>query len=164
MAFVYIGIGSNIGDRRGYLSGAVGMIIERASAELVAESSILETKAVDYTEQPDFLNQIILVKTSLSPGKLLEILKGIENALGRVKRFDKGPREIDLDILLYDNLVMNDESLDIPHPEILNRDFIMAHLVELNPELRDPVTGEKYSGILINKNNKVREISVNRAV
>lgn len=154
MALVYIGIGGNMGDRRNYLSSAVQMIIARAPAELAAESSILETKAVDYTEQPDFLNQIILVKTSLTPVELLGILKDIEKELGRVKRFDKGPREIDLDILLYDDLVINNENLVIPHPQILNRDFIMVHLIELNPQLRDPITGEKYSVLRISENKK----------
>lgn len=164
MAFVYIGLGSNMGDRRGYLSRAVRMIIEKTSAELVAESSILETKAVDYTEQPDFLNQIILVKTRLSPTELLGTLKDVENTLGRVRRFDKGPREIDLDILLYDNLVVNSMDLVIPHPEIQNRDFIIEHLVELTPGLEDPVTGEKYSVKRIKKGRKDRENMAGNAV
>lgn len=152
MACVYIGLGSNVGDRGKYISSAVRMIMEKTSSDLLAESSILETKAVDYIEQPDFLNQVILIETRIPPDHLLEILKDIEKNLGRVKRFDKGPREIDLDILLYENIVMNNSTLIIPHPEILNRDFIMAHLIELNPELRDPVTGEKYSVLRSNKN------------
>jgi len=152
MAFVYIGLGSNIGDRQHYLSSAVRMIREKTSASILAESSILETKAVDYTDQPDFLNQIILVETQIPPEMLLEILKDIEKTLGRIERFVKGPREIDLDILLYDNLIINKTNLVIPHPGIIERIFIMTHLVELNRELRDPVTGEKYSVLLNVKN------------
>ncbi len=144
MAYAYIGLGSNLGDRERYLSDAVTMIIKESSSKLVAESSILETKAVDFTEQPDFLNQVILVITSLTPVELLISLKGIEKRLGRMKRFSKGPREIDLDILLYDNLVIKSDVLIIPHPEILNRDFILQSLIELSPELTDPVTGGKY--------------------
>jgi len=150
MALVYIGLGSNIGERRDYLASAVRMIRERISPETLHESSVVETKAVDFTEQPDFLNQVILIETGFSPDELLEILKDIEIALGRVKRFEKGPREIDLDILLYDNIIMNTGILIIPHPEIRNREFIMDHLIELNPELRDPVTGEKFSALKIN--------------
>jgi len=152
MASVYIGLGSNVGDRELYLSSAVRMIKDRTSPELLIESSILETKAVDYIDQPDFLNQVILIETGIPPDELLQILKDIEKTLGRVKRFDKGPREIDLDILLYENIVMKNSSLVIPHPEILNRDFIIAHLIELNPELRNPLTGEKYSVLKSNKN------------
>lgn len=152
MASVYIGLGSNVGDREKYLSSAVRMIMEKTSSELLTESSILETKAVDYIEQPDFLNQVILIKTQIPPDQLLQILKDIEKNLGRVKRFDKGPREIDLDILLYDDIIMNNSTLVIPHPEILKRDFVIVHLIELNPELRDPVTGEKYSVLRSNKN------------
>lgn len=159
MPLVYIGLGSNIGERREYLVSAIRMIKERISPELLYESSVIETKAVDYTEQPDFLNQVILIKTQIPPEKLLETLKEIEKTLGRVKRFDKGPREIDLDILLYDNLVMNNSSLVIPHPEIRNREFIIKHLVELNPELRDPVTGENYSGLLIKDKLKTTGLS-----
>ncbi len=145
MALVYIGLGSNIGERENYLSSAIGLIKTKASAVIVAESSILETKAVDFTEQPDFLNQVVLIRTDLEPVKLLEVLKEIEKELGRVRRFSKGPREIDLDILLYDDLVVHGSELEIPHPEIKNRWFILKHLVELNPELREPATGEKYS-------------------
>lgn len=144
MALVYIGLGSNMGERGDYLSGAVKLIKVKAYAEIIAESSILETKAVDFTDQPDFLNQVVLIRTDLEPAKLLEVLKGVEKDLGRVRRFSKGPREIDLDILLYDDLVLHSRALDIPHPEIKNRWFILKHLVELNPELRDPVSGEKY--------------------
>jgi len=158
MAFVFIGLGSNIGDRGRYLASAVRMVKEIISPDMLAESSILETKAVDFTEQPDFLNQVILIKTEIPPEKLLEMLKEIENTLGRVRRFTKGPREIDLDILLYDDVVMNSDVLIIPHPEILNRDFILENLIELNPELRDPRTGEKYSLLHNQKKEKVKDL------
>jgi len=75
-----------------------------------------------------------------------------------VRRFTKGPREIDLDILLYDDVVMNSDVLIIPHPEILNRDFILENLIELNPELRDPRTGEKYSLLHNQKKEKVKDL------
>lgn len=144
MARVFIGLGSNVGDRTAYLLSAAGMIRALPGTELVAESSIIETRAVDFLEQPDFMNQVLLVETELLPHVLLESLQGIENLLGRIRRFPKGPREIDIDILLYDDLVLNDESLVIPHPEITRREFVIKHLLELDPGLSDPVTGIKY--------------------
>lgn len=148
MAVVYIGLGSNMGDRAEYLRNAAEQILARCSASLFAESSIRETKAVDFTDQPDFLNQIIKISTDLDPVTLLSYLKEIESEMGRIYRFSKGPREIDMDILLYNDLIMSESMLKIPHPEILNRDFILEHLVELDPELTDPVSKKKYSEVL----------------
>jgi 2-amino-4-hydroxy-6-hydroxymethyldihydropteridine diphosphokinase len=147
MAIVYIGLGSNVGNREEYLHRAVSEIINRSGAELIAESSILETKAVDFMNQPDFLNMIIKINTAVEPLRLLEMLLEIEKNLGRIRRFPKGPREIDLDILLYDNMIMNEPSLKIPHPEILNRDFIQYHLLELDSDLIEPLSQKKYSEV-----------------
>jgi 2-amino-4-hydroxy-6-hydroxymethyldihydropteridine diphosphokinase len=91
---------------------------------------------------------IIKIETDLDPVTLLHHLKEIEVEMGRVYRFSKGPREIDIDILLYNDLVMNESTLKIPHPEILRRDFILEHLAELDPELTDPVSKKKYSEVL----------------
>lgn len=149
MATVYIGLGSNLGNRESFLALAVKKIAE-AAGRVIAESSVLETKAVDFTDQPDFLNQIVKIETGLAPLQLLDALKRIETELGRSKTFPKGPREIDLDILLYNDIILNSEKLVIPHPQIVHRDFIMQHLIELDPGLCDPVTGMEYSG-LVNK-------------
>ena len=145
MAAAYIGLGSNLGSRGLFLASAVKMISEHCG-RVVAESSVIETRAVDFTDQPDFLNQVVKIETELHPLRLLEELKRIETAIGRTKTFPKGPREIDLDILLYDDLVLNSEKLVIPHPQIVHRDFVLRHLLELDPELRDPVTGRMYRG------------------
>ncbi len=150
MAVVYIGLGSNIGNRAEYLRSASANIINKCGASLIAESSVRETKAVDFTDQPDFLNQIIKIKTDLAPQVLLDRLKEIETEMGRIYRFSKGPREIDIDILLYNDLIISGSMLNIPHPEILKRDFIMEHLVELDPELTDPVSKKKYSEVFYN--------------
>ena len=154
MALVFLGLGSNIGDRESYIDLAKKFIVSETESEIIAESSISETEPVDYTEQPLFLNQIIIVKVFLEPEILLKAVKNIEKKLGRKKRFSKGPREIDIDILLYDNLVYNSESLSIPHPEIVNRDFVLEHLAELDPELKDPLTHKKYREVLGNGCNK----------
>jgi len=147
MAVVYIGLGSNIGDRYGYLLKGKMEILEKCGALLAAESSIKETKAVDFEDQPDFLNQVIKVQTDLNPADLLKILKEIEKDMGRIYRFSKGPREIDLDILLYDDIIISESNLKIPHPGILNRDFVLEHLIELDSELIDPLSKKKYSEV-----------------
>ncbi len=150
MAVVYIGLGSNIGDREEYLRSAALSILNKCSASLVAESSVKETKAVDFEDQPDFLNQVIKIRTELNPVMLLTIMKEIESDMGRVYRFSKGPREIDLDILLYDDRIINESILKVPHPEIVKRDFVLEHLIELDPELIDPISKKKYSEVFYN--------------
>ncbi len=144
MSVVFIGLGSNVGSREGYLRTAVSLIVERCGAALLAESSVKETKAVDFTEQPDFLNQVVKVSTNLPPDELLKVLKNIESDIGRIHRFDKGPREIDLDILLYDDIIIEEDNLVVPHPGIMNRGFVIEHLLELDPLLADPVSKRKY--------------------
>ncbi len=144
MAHVFIGLGSNLGDRQVNLAEACRLLLSIKGISLLKKSSIEETKPVDFLEQPDFLNQIIQIKTLIDPLELLNITKKIENGLGRVKTIPKGPRIIDLDILLYDDLIMNSPELTIPHPQIKNRKFILKHLIEIDPELADPVTGILY--------------------
>lgn len=148
MAIVYAGLGSNIGNRAGYLASARDLIVSDAGAIIIAETSISETRPVDHTDQPLFMNQIIKIEAAADPESLLCSFKEIEKKLGRKKRFSKGPREIDIDILLYDNIVYNSEKLVIPHPEIFKRGFVLEHLVELDPELEDPVTHKKYREVL----------------
>ncbi len=144
MAVVYVGIGTNLGDRFENIKNAKSELFNTGLVDILDESTIDETEPVDLPDQPKFLNQIILIKTAILPEKLLIILKNIEKKLGRKKTIDKGPRTIDLDILLYDDILLNTADLKIPHPEIRNRGFIIKHLNELNPHLVDPVTGEKY--------------------
>ncbi len=150
MALVYAGLGSNLGNRAGYIAQAKDLIVSDAGAIIIAESSISETIPVDYVDQPLFINQIIKIETDADPETLLKSFKKIEKKIGRKKRFSKGPREIDIDILLYDNIVYNSKNLVIPHEGILKRGFILEHLVELDPELEDPVTHKKYREVLNN--------------
>ncbi len=144
MAAAYIGLGSNLGDREGSLREAVHYLAARIPLRILKTSSILETDPVDFLDQPRFMNMIIHIETFLTPHELLHALKKAERELGRGKTFRKGPRTIDLDILLYDDIILNTADLVIPHPEIRNREFVVRHLVELDPELIDPVTGGKY--------------------
>lgn len=144
MAIVYIGLGSNLGDRKKHLADAIQYLTSRCPVTILDTSSIIETDPVDYLDQPPFLNQIILIKTSLAPQDLLQELKQAEASLGRTKSILKGPRTIDLDILLYDDITLKTDDLTIPHPQIKKRKFILRHLIELDPDLIDPETGRKY--------------------
>jgi 2-amino-4-hydroxy-6-hydroxymethyldihydropteridine diphosphokinase len=151
MSLAYIGLGSNLGDRRDNLARACAELLKSRDIKLLEQSSIEETEPVDYLSQPLFLNQIILIETAISPEKLLQVLKLIEKKFGRKKTIPKGPRIIDLDILLYDDFIFNSASLKIPHPEIKNRTFVLKHLIEINPDLVDPLTGVLYADILQKK-------------
>jgi 2-amino-4-hydroxy-6-hydroxymethyldihydropteridine diphosphokinase len=147
VARVYIGLGTNLGERRKNLERAKEKILNNHSISLIKESSIDETDPVDYLEQPKFLNQIILIETSTQPHELLRILKRIELQMGRTGGVSKGPRIIDLDILLYDDFINDSVELSIPHPGIKERHFILKHLLEIDPDLIDPLEKRRYRDI-----------------
>ncbi|MDY6933820.1 MAG: 2-amino-4-hydroxy-6-hydroxymethyldihydropteridine diphosphokinase [Spirochaetota bacterium] len=144
MALVYIGLGSNVGNRSLNLENSIYELIQYSSIKLIRMSSVEETRPVDFLDQPMFLNQVIGIETDIEPFELLEILKGIELKLGRTKTLPKGPRIIDMDILLYDDVILKTEVLKIPHPQIKSRGFIMKHLLELDSNIVDPVTKISY--------------------
>lgn len=148
MARVFVGLGANLGDREANLETAAALIEADPDITLLKKSGIIETDPVDYLDQPRFLNQIVLINTALPPQELLSRLLAIEADMGRVRDIPKGPRRIDLDILLYDTLIIDTERLVIPHPGIPKREFLLAHLIELEPALRDPLSGEAYSRML----------------
>jgi len=107
-----------------------------------AQGPVRQTAPLENTQQPDFLNQVVCVNTSLDPRGLLELLLDVESALGRVRDVPKGPRTIDCDILLYGNLVLDSPELVLPHPAITTRPFVTEQLVELDAEIRDPRNGQ----------------------
>ncbi len=146
---VYLSVGSNIGDRQGNLHQAVSAI-ERERIRVTAESSVYETEPQDVTDQPWFLNMVVACETSYFPVQLLAVLRGIERAMGRVRsdRTRRGPRLIDLDILLFGNLRMETDQLTIPHPRMLVRRFVLEPLLEINRGLRYPVGNELISAHL----------------
>lgn len=144
MAPVYIGIGSNLGDRAANLERAKREILGIPGVAITGESSVEETEPVDYLDQPMFLNQVVLIETDIDPLTLLGLLEDIETAMGRERNVDKGPRAIDLDILLYGRRIVASERLTIPHHAITRRPFVMRHLLEIDPLLADPVTRKPY--------------------
>ena len=134
----YIGLGSNLGDRRLNLENAIDMLARTGGISLIARSSIYETKPVGLKNQPDFLNCAVEVLTGLSPYELLYACMEIERKLKRVRGVRWGPRTADLDILFYGSLVMDEEKLKIPHPRISERGFVLVPMAEIAPELLHP--------------------------
>jgi 2-amino-4-hydroxy-6-hydroxymethyldihydropteridine diphosphokinase len=134
---VYIGIGSNLGDRQRNLRAARDGI-SAAGLHVARVSSLYETAPRDLPEQPWFLNQVVEVETELLPLQLLGKLQKIEQSMGRRRIVAKGPRVIDLDILLYGRAVIHHAGLEIPHPRMTERRFVLEPLAELAPDLRLP--------------------------
>ncbi len=137
MTTVYLAMGSNVGDREENLRRAIQLLSE-AGIRIKKSSSIYETEPVDYLEQDWFLNSVLEAETELTPLDLLRTMRGIEASMGSKKPFAKGPRLIDLDILLYGEQSIDTAELQVPHPRMLERKFVMVPLVELAAELRHP--------------------------
>lgn len=137
MPIVYLSLGSNVGDREPNLRAAIAAL-PPAGVHVKRVSSIYETEPVDYLDQPWFLNCVVEAETDLQPRALLQALHAIESQLGNKKEFAKGPRKIDLDILLYGAETISTPDLRIPHPRMLSRRFVLAPLSELAPNLKHP--------------------------
>lgn len=148
MPSVYIGFGSNIGDRLVHIQDAIRALSETEGITLQKISSVYQTEPVGYETQAQFLNGVAAIQTDLSPLSLLHILKDIETAVGRRHRIRWGPREIDLDILLYGDMCLQTEKLIIPHPEMHRRRFVLAPLAEIAPNLVHPVFQETVQSLL----------------
>ncbi len=138
MAKVYLGLGSNKGERLTYLQSALNGIGKLAGTSVRSVSSVYETEPVGKKDQAEFLNAVAEIETSLSPHELLRTLKRIEKDLGRKDWIRWGPREIDIDILYYDDAVLKDVKIQIPHREIANRRFVLIPLSEIAQGLVDP--------------------------
>jgi len=134
----FIGMGSNLGDRRSFLEKASQEISSHPQVRVIRLSSLYETEPVGYLDQGWFLNQVMEIETTLTPEELLSFLQGIENKLGRKRLIRWGPRVIDLDILLYGNLTIESPQLIIPHPRMYERGFVMIPLQEIAPDLIHP--------------------------
>ncbi len=147
MKTVYLGLGSNLGDRQARLRRAIELLREEG-VEVRRVSGIYESEPVDYTAQPWFLNCVVEAETELMPLQLLKRLQKIEARVGRRRTVPKGPRTIDIDILLYGNHVMATAPLTVPHPRLAERRFVLAPLREVAPGLRHPVSRKTISELL----------------
>lgn len=138
-ATAFLGLGANIGEPEAQLAAAVRALARRVTLE--ALSPVFLTEPVGGPEQPSYLNLVAKVGTDLAPAELLALTREIEDRLGRDRRFPNEPRTIDIDILAYDDLVMSDSRLTIPHPRMHTRGFVLFPLAEIAPEWRHPILG-----------------------
>ncbi len=135
----FIALGSNLGDRAAYLNRAVEMLRQTNGITVTALSSYYNTAPVGFEEQPDFLNAVVGIKTTLPPNELLRICAAIESELKRERIIHWGPRTIDLDILLYGDRIVDEDTLIIPHPRMQERSFVLEPLNEIAPQALHPV-------------------------
>lgn len=144
---VYLSLGTNLGNRAANLKGAISSLAPQMTVK--AKSKVYETPPWGYEDQPNFFNQVVSARTYIEPLPLLRHLKRLEVALGRKATFKYGPRLIDIDILFYDDLVLDEPSLVIPHPHLHERAFVLLPMMDIAPDLLHPV-----------KRKSIRELSV----
>ena len=142
MFVAYIGLGSNLGDRTATIRRALDRLAAQPEIEILAVSSLRETDPVGFEDQPRFLNGAAALRTELGPRELLDRMLEVERGLGRVREGTRyGPRTIDLDLLLHGDTVVDEPGLEIPHPRLAERTFVLEPLVELDPHLEVPGRG-----------------------
>ena len=144
----YVALGSNLGDKEANLRKALELLQERG-VEIVKTSTFISTEPYGVTDQPQFLNGVCEVRTSLVPLALLHTLLEIEQEMGRVRLRHWGERNIDLDLLLYEDVVLDTEELKLPHPDMQNREFVLLPVAEIAPELVHPTLQKTNSELVI---------------
>lgn len=143
---VFLALGSNLGERSENLRKAIAALEPQVT--VIKCSPIYETPPWGYEDQPKFLNQVIEASTNLPPASLLEYIKAVEERVGRKKTFRYGPRSIDIDIIFYDEEIVDSPPLIIPHAQMAERGFVLKPLVDIAPDFIHPVIGEKVSNLL----------------
>ena len=142
---IFLGFGTNVGNKKRNINLAIELLQEKIKDIKIAP--IYKSKPVGYTNQANFLNTAIKGTTDLSPLELLNFIKEIEKKVGRIKRFKWGPREIDIDILFYENLIFNNNLLQIPHLRLHKRDFVLKPLFDLEPKFIHPILNKSIAEI-----------------
>jgi 2-amino-4-hydroxy-6-hydroxymethyldihydropteridine diphosphokinase len=143
---IYLGMGTNRGDRLANLAATIEALPPQV--QVVRQSPVYQTPPWGYTDQPDFLNLVVEAQTALPPKELIAYLKDLELKVGRTASFRWGPREIDIDILFYNQLVYAEDGLEIPHPRLHDRAFVLVPLADLTPELIHPKLNSSVSELL----------------
>jgi 2-amino-4-hydroxy-6-hydroxymethyldihydropteridine diphosphokinase len=163
MARVFLSLGSNIGNRAGHLNAAIATLSD-ADVRVLRLSSFYETEPVDYLQQDWFLNCVVEGKTNLPAADLLSNLRAIETRMGSKKVIAKGPRILDIDILLYGDETITTPELQIPHPRMTQRRFVLVPLAEIAPELRHPSWHAKVAEMLATTSDKseVRRVETSK--
>lgn len=141
MVTAYLGLGSNLGDRRANINKALESLARGGHTRLARVSSLYETDPVGFEDQPDFLNIAVRIETELTPAELWAAIKEVERSAGRKETFKWGPRVIDIDILLYGDEKLSEENLEIPHPAMHERAFVLTPLAEIAPSVKHPALG-----------------------
>lgn len=136
---VYLGLGSNMGDRGKNIQEAINRLNSNCNMVVVSVSPLYNTAPFGFESQPDFLNGAAEIRTNLAPYEVLEACMDVEKSLGRIRTLRWGPRIIDLDILFYDDMILNDERLVIPHPLLHEREFVLLPLKDIAPEITHPI-------------------------
>ncbi|MFM7405645.1 MAG: 2-amino-4-hydroxy-6-hydroxymethyldihydropteridine diphosphokinase [Cuspidothrix sp.] len=143
-----IALGSNMGNSQAILAGALTALNQTSGITIQAQSSLYRTKAIGPT-QPDYLNGCATLLVKISPQALLENLLAIEQQFGRIRQEHWGPRTLDLDLLLYDDLILQQSNLQIPHPRMAERAFVLVPLAEIAPNWRDPISQRSIQDLLL---------------
>jgi 2-amino-4-hydroxy-6-hydroxymethyldihydropteridine diphosphokinase len=158
MHSIFIGLGSNLDNPQQKIKDAIHLINEIDDVNITATSSLYETPPVGFLNQPNFINAVVQISSSINCNELLLKLFDIERIFGRVRKEKNGPRTLDLDILLFDDLVLESESLTIPHPRMHERLFVLIPLLEISPIIEIPKYGSVsnlISGLTIQNIKKV---------
>jgi 2-amino-4-hydroxy-6-hydroxymethyldihydropteridine diphosphokinase len=160
---VYLGLGSNLGDRADNLRKALSVLDETDGITVITVSSCYETEPVGpVSDQDDFYNAVAEIETTLSPREVIACIKSVERQLGRVQGERWGPRVIDIDILLWNNSVLEGEGLTIPHPEMTTRAFVLTPLAEIAPDVVHPVARKSVAELAsqLDDAHRVRRLDV----
>ena len=159
----FLSLGSNLGHRKKNLQQAARLLITQA-IKIVKSSSLYVTEPVDYHSQPWFLNCVLQIETELSPEELLSLTQHIEDQLGRQRDLIKGPRTIDIDILLAENLIFHTSDLIIPHPRLAERNFVLVPMAEIAPEVIHPVYAKKIITLFHESRDKAKVVRLSSFV